>query len=119
MVGTVAGGRKAAKTNKKKYGKGFYAQIGRIGGQHGNNGGFAANPELARRAGAKGGKISKRGSGSVTATKIEPNRERIIKFYQKGYSMPRIAKSLKVSYSALLSWAKDNVPNYGKDWEKD
>lgn len=61
MAGSVEGGRKAAKTNKAKYGKEFYARIGRIGGQRGHTGGFAANPELARRAGAKGGTISKRG----------------------------------------------------------
>lgn len=60
MVGTLAGGRKAAKTNKLKYGKDFYARIGAIGGHNGHNGGFAANPELAKRAGALGGKKSRR-----------------------------------------------------------
>lgn len=61
MAGTKEGGRKAAQTNKKLYGKNFYAMIGRKGGQNGHDGGFAANPELARRAGAIGGKKSKRG----------------------------------------------------------
>ena len=61
MSGTLDGGRKAAATNKAKYGKEFYANIGRKGGRNGNTGGFAANPELARIAGAKGGKKSKRG----------------------------------------------------------
>lgn len=61
MAGTKEGGRKAAKTNIEKYGKGFYAEIGRKGGQNGHTGGFAADPERARRAGRKGGKISKRG----------------------------------------------------------
>lgn len=61
MAGTKEGGRKAAATTKKKYGKGFYAEIGRKGGQNGHTGGFAANPELAKEAGRKGGKISKRG----------------------------------------------------------
>ena len=61
MAGTLEGGRKAAATNKAKYGKEFYANIGRKGGRNGNTGGFAANPELARIAGAKGGKKSKRG----------------------------------------------------------
>lgn len=61
MPGTIEGGRKAAATNKKKYGKEFYANIGRKGGKNGHTGGFAANPELAREAGRKGGKISKRG----------------------------------------------------------
>lgn len=60
MAGTVAGGKAAAATNKKKYGKNFYARIGAIGGRKGHTGGFYANRELAREAGAKGGKISKR-----------------------------------------------------------
>jgi general stress protein YciG len=61
MAGTRAGAAKAQRTIKKKYGKGFYAEIGRKGGQNGHTGGFAANPELAKEAGRKGGKISKRG----------------------------------------------------------
>lgn len=61
MAGTKAGGRKAAETSKKRYGSDFYATIGRKGGQNGHTGGFAANPELAKIAGSKGGKKSKRG----------------------------------------------------------
>lgn len=61
MAGTRAGGLKAAKTNAKRHGEDFYARIGRMGGRNGHTGGFASNPELARTAGAKGGKISKRG----------------------------------------------------------
>jgi len=61
MAGTRAGGLKAAKTNREKNGGDFYARIGRIGGRNGHTGGFASNPELARTAGAKGGRISKRG----------------------------------------------------------
>ena len=60
MSGTSIGGRRAYQTNIKRYGKDFYGQIGRMGGQAGKTGGFAANPELARIAGAKGGRISKR-----------------------------------------------------------
>lgn len=61
MAGTKEGGKKAAAANKARYGTNFYAEIGRIGGQKGHTGGFASNPELAREAGRKGGKISKRG----------------------------------------------------------
>lgn len=60
MAGTKAGGLKAAQTNKAKYGKEFYARIGAKGGKLGHTGGFAANPELAKIAGAKGGRISRR-----------------------------------------------------------
>lgn len=61
MAGTTAGGAKAAATNKNKYGKDFYARIGAMGGKMGHTGGFYANRELARKAGAKGGRISRRG----------------------------------------------------------
>lgn len=61
MSGTREGGLKAAKTNLKYNGADFYRRIGRLGGQNGHTGGFAANPALARIAGAKGGRISRRG----------------------------------------------------------
>ena len=61
MAGSKAGGLKAAKTNKERYGEDWYARIGRKGGQNGHTGGFASNPELAKIADAKGGRISKRG----------------------------------------------------------
>ena len=61
MAGTKEGGRKARETMYKMHGKDFYKRIGAIGGKHCGIKGFALNPELARKAGAKGGKISKRG----------------------------------------------------------
>lgn len=67
MAGTKAGGRKAAATNKVRHGSDFYAKIGRKGGQNGRTGGFAANPALARIAGAKGGRISRRRKKDDTA----------------------------------------------------
>lgn len=66
MSGTIAGGKRAAATNKAKHGEDFYKNIGRKGGQNGHTGGFAANPELARIAGAKGGKISRRRPKKLT-----------------------------------------------------
>ena len=63
MAGTRDGGRKASVTNKKKYGDDFYKRIGHQGGSksHPETRAFATNPELAKAAGAKGGKNSKRG----------------------------------------------------------
>lgn len=61
MPGTRSGGLKAAEVNKKRHGEDFYREIGRKGGKNGTTGGFAANPELARTAGAKGGHSSSRG----------------------------------------------------------
>lgn len=69
MAGTKDGGKKAAMTNKAKYGHSFYAEIGRKGGKNGHTGGFAANRELASIAGAKGGRISKRGKAKKQPTK--------------------------------------------------
>lgn len=66
MSGTIIGGKRAAATNKAKHGEDFYKNIGRIGGKNGHTGGFAANPELARIAGAKGGKTSRRRSKKLT-----------------------------------------------------
>lgn len=61
MSGTKEGSKKAAATNKAKYGSDFYKRIGSIGGKLGRTGGFAANRELASIAGRKGGLKSRRG----------------------------------------------------------
>lgn len=62
MAGTKLGGQKAAITNIKNHGKDFYTRIGRIGGSHSRNGGFASlsigkdgltGAERARMAGLK------------------------------------------------------------------
>lgn len=60
MPGTKQGGLSAAKTNKDKYGADYYKRIGAMGGKLGRTGGFYADRELARRAGAKGGRLSRR-----------------------------------------------------------
>ena len=44
MAGTKAGGLKAREANYKNFGKDYYRNIGRKGGQNGHTGGFAANP---------------------------------------------------------------------------
>jgi general stress protein YciG len=60
MAGTQNGGRKAATTNKLRYGLDYYTNIGGMGGRISRGGGFAANHELAVEAGRKGGKASRR-----------------------------------------------------------
>lgn len=67
MPGTKAGAQKAALTNKKRYGDNFYARIGAKGGKISTGGGFAANRDLARIAGAKGGRVSRRKKSPVAA----------------------------------------------------
>lgn len=64
MSGTILGGLKCAATNKKKYGKDFYRNIGRKGGispkRQGPRGFALMTPGQRREAGAKGGRNSDR-----------------------------------------------------------
>lgn len=82
MSGTKIGGLRARETNIKRHGDDFYRRIGAIGGRNGHTGGFAANPELAKLAGAKGGRISRRtgvknGEGKSSNKDID-NAEKIL-----------------------------------------
>lgn len=74
MAGTEKGGKEAAKTNKKRHGKDFYAKIGAKGGKKSRGGGFAANRELAREAGRKGGKLSRRSKAAATVASDDQNQ---------------------------------------------
>lgn len=67
MSGTKEGGKKAAATNKLRYGEDFYRIQGAKGGRNGHTGGFAANPALAKIAGRRGGLISRRGPAKKVA----------------------------------------------------
>jgi general stress protein YciG len=62
MAGTKEGARKAYLATIERHGADFYSRIGRKGGKNGHTGGFYANRELARRAGAIGGRKSRRGA---------------------------------------------------------
>ena len=63
MSGTKAGGSKTRETIYRKHGKDFYKKIGAMGGRNGHTGGFASNPELARKC----GKLTKRGKKAICA----------------------------------------------------
>jgi general stress protein YciG len=67
MAGTRKGGTRAAATNKQRYGANFYETIGRMGGRKSRGGGFAKNPELARVAGQRGGRASRRRKADASA----------------------------------------------------
>ncbi len=60
MAGTPAGGRKAANTNKTRYGEDFYRVMGHKGGQISRGGIFGKDREFAAEQGRKGGRVSKR-----------------------------------------------------------
>jgi uncharacterized protein len=72
MAGTLAGGRKAAQTNKDRHGSDFYKRIAAIGGSKGAKDGtikgFAADRERARTAGRKGGQVSRRNRNAQYVT---------------------------------------------------
>ena len=74
MAGNRAGGLKAAKKNLERD-PDFYKKIGSKGGKNGHTGGFAANPGLARLAGAKGGKKSRRGPAKRDAQGRAVNKD--------------------------------------------
>lgn len=57
----VRAGKKTAEKAYKKYGKDYYKIIGQVGGKAEVPKGFATDLELAKLAGAVGGKKSKRG----------------------------------------------------------
>lgn len=98
MSGTKAGGMKAAATNKRKYGDDFYKRNGRKGGHNGHTGGFYADHELARLAGAKGGRISRRGERKCW---YEQNKVTLAKLINLGYSNSEIASKLGISIQTL------------------
>lgn len=64
MAQTKDGAKLAAQTLRQKYGEDYYKKIGKMGGKAGTTGGFYANRDLASQAGAKGGRISRRGKSN-------------------------------------------------------
>lgn len=110
MSGTKAGGKKAAATNVKMYGKGFYGRIGTIGGRNGRGkGGFASNPALARKAGAKGGRISKRGAARKRWNWVEIIPKALKMYNEEEMPLTRIAKTLDVPYCSLRKRMEDYI----------
>lgn len=101
MSGTLVGGKKAAITNKQRYGIDFYANIGKLGGMNGHTGGFASNPALASIAGQKGGKISKRGKSNKSKEMIVEHRSKINEMLADGKSVKEISQRLGIPVTAL------------------
>lgn len=111
MTGTLAGGRKAAKTTKERHGEDFYARIGQKGGANSHEGGFASNRELARIAGRKGGSMSRR--GKAYAPLFAEKRKQILELWYKNTPYTEIARQIGLPYSATRAWVRKNVE--GKD----
>lgn len=109
MSGTKAGGLKAAATNKAKYGDGFYSNIGARGGRNGHTGGFAANPALAKLAGSKGGRMSKRGAKNQTWGKLQNMHSELVKWVEEGKPCIQIAKATGVPVSAVYKYVREEM----------
>lgn len=78
MAGTVAGGKLAAQTNMAMHGADFYRRIGSKGGSvpHPTTRPFYKDRKLARRAAAKGGRISRALEGTVMSeVPLQPERQ--------------------------------------------
>ena len=112
MSGTKAGGLKARQTNLKKYGKDFYRNIGHIGGTTPGRrpGGFAANPERAKLAGAKGGRNGKRGMSKDTPAKVAQIKDLL----KKRASVEVIARNLGLAPTTI----KHYISRYNMEVKK-
>lgn len=102
MSGSRAGGLKAAATNKARQGEDFYRRIGKIGGSQltSTPKGFAANPTLARLAGAKGGKKSKRGPSEYTKARMK----RAKKLLSEGLTIEQIAEKMEKTVPTICEY---------------
>lgn len=113
MSGTKIGGQKARQTNYERHGEDFYRNIGRLGGQNGcgpdYTGGFASNRELAREAGAKGGRKSKRGKSYAEAW--EKCRESVMLASKDGHQIKDIAESVGIPYKTLVRYMREYETN--------
>ena len=116
MSGTKAGGIKARESNYKNNGRDFYIKIGSKGGRHSHKGGFYANPDLAKKAGAKGGSISRRGEANKTRELLKANKELVKKMVAEGKSVKDISLATGIPTSALYKRIKNgDVRSYDEE----
>ena len=115
MSGSKAGGRKAAATNKQRHGDDFYARIGAKGGRNGHTGGFAADRERAKIAGAKGGKMSKRDDVERWWSKFG---EEVETRMESGDTCKEIANDMGLSYQSMMYRIR-RCSTYKFGWENE
>lgn len=113
MAGTKEGGRKAAATNKKKYGKNYYAQLGARGGRS-HCGGFNSDKvgkdgltgwERAKVAGKTGGLKSTR-LGVKNGQGKKREYVKIVEIKPMGELTTKVRR------------AYDAIQEYGSKWQK-
>ena len=88
----------------------FARRIGRKGGENGRGpnykGGFAGSKELASKAGAIGGRKSKRASKYID--KLEKNSD-YIREYCSGKNMKKLSEELNIPYSSLVHYVNTKI----------
>ena len=87
------------------------AEVGRIGGQNGRGpdyrGGFAANIEIARLAGMKGGKISRRKSKFDKELRASlPVIKKFLVEKELGRSVKELSRELNIPYVTLAHYIR-------------
>lgn len=75
----------------------FMQKIGQMGGRNGHTGGFAANRELAREAGRKGGTISRRGP----KRELDKYKPAILEMMAQGMTTAEIAEEVNLPYDPV------------------
>lgn len=83
-----------------------FRKMGAKGGINGHTGGFAANKELAKVAGAKGGKNSTR--GAAVWPEIEKHKDEVRNLYLMGIGIPEISRRLGFTNASIRLYIKKN-----------
>lgn len=106
MAGTRLGGLKAQKTNTERHGKDYYKEIGRKGGLAGHTGGFK-DLKLARLAGEKGGRASKRGPAAYSQIACaRANKHTIFRMIESGRTYREIGAKFGISPTILSKFVR-------------
>ena len=72
-------------------------------------GGFAANPELARLVGKKGGKKSRRGAKNETRVKLQNMHSELVQWVEEGKPYIQIAKKTGLPVSAISKYIREEI----------
>ena len=101
--------QKWRETMKEKHGdiSKFFITIGAKGGANGHTGGFAGNSELARKAGTKGGRVSKRSYKTYTKEWYEMRERIIVDYKQYNMSIKELSRKYEIPYHTLRRHIKE------------
>ena len=109
---TPEGRAKALKTMRERYGDDYFKRVGRLGGSsyHSEPRGFASDPEQARRAGRKGGAMSRRRRDSAYILPGSLDSETVRRVMWQAISQNRSRyKSVKSINADMFSTSKNDI----------